>query len=104
MAAALLLAVAGGSAAAAGTTLAPTEAHVGNQVVVSGTGWALTHSYTLTVTDVEEDVVGTWTGTTDGAGAFTQAGSFTPVREGVYTVTVNDGTTTIVGTVHVSAG
>lgn len=69
------------------------------------TGFAATHAITMTVTTPDGRVY-TLNGTTDGSGNynFANAGSIPMERLGVWTYSVNDGTSTVVNTSRVWDG
>ncbi len=90
-------------AAALTTANIPSEAKVGTPFNIAGTGFAATHAYTVTLSFAGA-VIGTWTGTTDGSGNFSFPGSYTPQAPGLYTISANDGTSTVTVSQKVQAG
>lgn len=83
---------------------APAQAIVGDALSIQGTGFALTHAYTAVVELPGPNQPSlTLKGTTDGAGALdlTAVAALNPGNEGICTVTVNDGTSTVVAEVEI---
>jgi len=74
----------------------------GSSLTVTGTGWALTHAFTVRITSIEESADVTFNGTTDGSGNLSLPGVFAPQVPGTYTVSANDGTSTVNATCTVS--
>jgi hypothetical protein len=88
---------------AAALVLTPAQVAKNHPVVISGTGFAFTTAYTITISNPDETESVTESGTTDGAGAFTSAGNFTfqPEHEGVWTVKIVCGADTLTVTTQV---
>lgn len=82
-------------------------AEIGVSPVISGTGWALTHAITITISSPEEGERVQENLVSDGAGAWSSANAsgfvWTPEVDGVWTVTVTDGTSTLVDKIRIFA-
>lgn len=90
---------------AAAVTLSSAEVKVGTQVTVTGTGFANSTACTCTFANPEETESEVIKATSSGAGAvdFGPDGSFTPEVDGLWTITVTDGTSTVVKTLKVNS-
>lgn len=84
------------------------QAVVGANIVISGTGWALTHAINITIASPEEGERIQENLVSDGAGAWSSANAsgfvWAPEVDGIWTVTVTDGTSTLVDKIRVFAG
>lgn len=90
---------------AAAVTLSAVEVKAGTAVTVTGTGFANTTACTCTFAEADETESEVLKATSDGAGAvsFAASGSFTPQVPGSWTVTVTDGTSTVVKSLKVNS-
>lgn len=82
----------------------PTDIIVGQELVIAGTGFANTTAYTIDIgLPGPSQPSLKLKGTTSGAGAITATGvaTLTPGAEGVCSVRVSDGTSTVSGTVKI---
>lgn len=82
-----------------------TQQNVGKAFVFTGTGFANSTASTLKVTNPELGIDVTLKATSSGGGAlaFSTAGIIIPGVPGIYTVTMSDGTSTVVSKVKVFA-
>ncbi len=80
---------------------APTRISKGSAPTFAATGFAATHSISLTLDGADQSLHAVLSGTTDGSGNITWTTPITLEALGNATWSINDGTTTVAGIIQV---